>query len=136
MVLDISACEGKSVYVGVASAHNSPVKVGSEDVEIPIAGPIVVGDPELEISKESATDARLEWTNSGESCQADLFEETTPYFNPVTPAYSNVSSPYTVSQRLGDTSTNYFYLVRVTCAGVGAESDRVGEFDYGIVAGY
>ena len=40
MTLDFSVCGSQPIYIGVPSAHNSPAKSGSEDVEIPTGEPI------------------------------------------------------------------------------------------------
>jgi uncharacterized repeat protein (TIGR01451 family) len=92
-------------------------------------------DIDLQISKQSATDAQLTWTVPGAGCQADLHEAAAPFFTPVTPAYPGVTAPYVVPQRLGDAAANYFFLVRVTCGAASAASNRVGEFDFDIVPG-
>jgi hypothetical protein len=89
----------------------------------------------LSISDEAAPAARLTWTHTG-GCTYDVYESTTPYVFPGAPTYAGATSPYDVSNRLGDVNNNYVFQVRETCGGTpSAISTEVGEFDFGITPG-
>ena len=89
----------------------------------------------LAIGVVSASELDLTWANAAAGCTYDVYEETMPYFTPITVTYPNQSSGV-VYPRLGDAATNYFYVVKAVCGGLAtAVSNKVGEFDFAVVPG-
>ena len=66
-----------------------------------------------------------------------LFRANTPYLVPATPYRLITGSTSTVDGMvLGNTTHNYFYLLRaVTNCGGSADSQWIGEFDFALVVG-
>ena len=91
----------------------------------------------LVITAVSPSNAELSWEAPGPSCTYDIFESTTPYFTPAgSPDYTTGSLMQLLTGKLGNTSTNYFYINRATCDALGTTtSNEVGEFDFAIVPG-
>lgn len=93
---------------------------------------------QLSIVSDYPDDAWLSWEPvDSPGCTYDLFESTTPYFTPQgVPSYSNVSSIYVVNGRLGDPTTNFFFINRADCGGeYSIYSNTIGEFDFSLVSG-
>ncbi|MEM7113576.1 MAG: choice-of-anchor Q domain-containing protein [Chloroflexota bacterium] len=91
----------------------------------------------LDITAVNANNGELSWQDAISNCTYDVFESTTPYFTHSTSAaYLNASTAHPINGRLGDPTTNYFFINRATCTGdVTIDSNEVGEFDFTIVPG-
>lgn len=128
---------------GSSAVHFSKVELANRDAgNIPATGQDGTvttnppSSPTLTISKLNSSDARLSWSSIGGIAEYHLYRGTTPYFAPQDPAYQTLSgTQYDDSGVLGDYTTNYFYVVKAVCpnGAVSAASNRVGEFDFGLV---
>lgn len=94
--------------------------------------------PSLAISKLNSSDLRLSWNAIAEpGVQYRLYRDTDPYFTPAAAYHSTTTTSYDDLGALGNTSTNYYYLLRAECASgfQSANTNRVGEFDFAIQPG-
>lgn len=89
----------------------------------------------LAIAKANSTDARLTWNAATGVASYRIYRGTAPYFTPTDPPYATTTGLiYTDTNVLGNTTTNYYYVIRSACD-TGFQSDnsnRVGEFDFAI----
>jgi hypothetical protein len=104
------------------------------------SGVIWVGPsvPTLRIEKAGTETARLSWTEAVGATSYNVYRGTTPYFTPNEPPHATTQAlTYDDVGALGDSSANYFYVVKaVSSAGTkSAASNRVGEFDYDMTPG-
>lgn len=108
----------------------------------PIDGSVTTqppGSSVLTISKPSPPNAHLSWTGSADPdvVEYHLYRDTTPYFTPTDPPHKTVTGlSYDDAGVLGNAATNYYYVVRAACDNgfESANSNRVGEFDFDLVA--
>ncbi|HSH05619.1 MAG TPA: FG-GAP-like repeat-containing protein [Anaerolineae bacterium] len=90
----------------------------------------------------SGSDISLTWTDMGVD-RYEVWRDSEPYFVAgadcsVVAECSYVMAPsYVDVGGAGDVGTNYSYLIRSapTCGGVSGDSERRGEFDFGLVVG-
>lgn len=105
--------------------------------------------PEVEAAVQDAN-VVLTWAFPGIITNYELWRDINPYLDPIAPAIpvasglppigwtlDGVSITCPRTDGLGDASTNYFYVVRgILPGGAGVvDSNRVGEFDFGLTAG-
>jgi len=77
---------------------------------------------------------RLEWSESDYTTHYNIYRGTTPFFTPTTPVTSVTTTYYVDVGYAGDPSTNYFYVVTAANQyGESDYSDRIGEFDFGLI---
>ena len=101
---------------------------------------VAPSSPLLAISKLNPTTARLSWAAVLGVYGLDLFRDPAPYFTPSLPPFQSIVSPllsYDDATALGDVVTNYYYVGKSVCENgfAGAIDNRVGEFDYPLLAG-
>ncbi|HSH04324.1 MAG TPA: Ig-like domain-containing protein [Anaerolineae bacterium] len=94
----------------------------------------VRGEWSLIITPDLPISAFLSWETAG-NCTYDIFQQTTPYLELVTPMYTNVTSNTYIDGVLGDVNNNYYFINRATCHGIEVYSNEVGEFDVTIYVG-
>ena len=102
--------------------------------------PQPVASPPTDIHILDGTTARLTWTPSDAGYDHfDIYRDTTPYFDPAgSPAHTVSASPWQWDDpdALGDPAVNHFYVIRGVRYNEGVTTaNRVGEFDFGLVAG-
>jgi hypothetical protein len=122
-------------YTQLANRNGVEIPATSEDGSATTSAP---GSPTVSVSRLDDTTARLTWTGASGVAEYDVYRDTEPYFTPSDPPYDTTSGlSYDDANVLGDTSTNYYYVVRSACehAFQSANSNRVGEFDFRIVPG-
>jgi hypothetical protein len=91
------------------------------------------GSPDVDITQASSSDVTLNWSAVSGVVEYDIFRGTSPYFTPVDPALDTIpGTSYPDSNVLGDTGTNYYYVVQSVCEHgfSSGSSNRVGEYDY------
>ncbi len=102
----------------------------------PVCTPAAV--PTVSIAHSGATDAALSWLHVAPDTSYQVWRDTSPYFLPSgqgTLAQTLAATPgtmtWTDSGKIGDATTNYFWVVRgVLAGGASGPSNRVGEFDF------
>ena len=93
--------------------------------------------PTLSIARLNSTTARLSWTASAGVAEYRLYRDTTPYFTPTdTPHHATSNLSYDDAGALGNTATNYYYVIKSACdhGFKSAASNRVGEYDYALAS--
>lgn len=84
--------------------------------------------------KEAPDGVRLEWSESDYTTHYNVYRGTTPFFTPTTPVSSVTTTYYVDAGYAGDPATNYFYVVTAANQyGESDYSDRIGEFDFGLI---
>ncbi len=114
--------------LGLLDFYNLPITVA----------PAAEG-PAVTISPQSG-EAALGWSPSYANCSYEVHRSSSPYFTPagatlLAPALTAGSAGYTdPASSLGDLGLNQFYVVKAgNCdGGSAANSNRVGEFDFGL----
>lgn len=94
--------------------------------------------PDLDITRLTATTARLSWTASPGAANYHLYRDLAPYFTPTDPAYQIAPGlSYDDAGAIGDATVNHFYVVKTACVTnfASGASNRVGEFDFGLKPG-
>ncbi|MEM7114558.1 MAG: choice-of-anchor Q domain-containing protein [Chloroflexota bacterium] len=89
----------------------------------------------VEITAVLPTSISLGWGEDDPDCSYDVYEATSPYTPPTTPTYEDVSTNYSIANRIGDPVTNYFFITAATCNSETTYSNEVGAFDFSIVPG-
>ena len=134
-------------YVQVASrlriydvtTPTSPFVLGAFDINGPACWG-QISDASGLIITPSGQDIALDWQDTGASQYKVYRDADNPHFTPNDASNlltSVTASTFTDLKVLGDASANYSYKVRGVdiCAPVGEYVDRVGEFDFSLVAG-
>ena len=88
------------------------------------------------------TDVTLTWTDTGDTSY-EVWWSNDPYFMPgdagsvqdILTGPFGATVVWTHPGGLGDTATNYYYVVTNGCGDVAPSIDRDGEFDFAIVPG-
>ena len=98
------------------------------------------GLSDVSITMFDPTTARLSWTAASAGAQYDIYRDPAPYFPPSPPPYDTVLPPdtsYDDSGAIGDPVVNHYYVLTVVCTTglTSIPSNRVGEFDFALVAG-
>lgn len=114
--------------VGLLEFYNVPVSVAP-----------AAQMPQAHVALEAAGLA-LTWAPAPPNCFYEIHRDPTPYFDPNTatllaPALPSGAASFTdAASALGNPATNHFYLVRaINCDSTsGAQSNRVGEFDFAL----
>ena len=86
----------------------------------------------------NGTDTDLSWTDTGDSSYEVWWIVNDPYFMPGDGGSSSATvgtASYTHAGSIGNSANNYFYVVTNSCGTPTGSFDRVGEFDFDIVAG-
>ncbi len=112
----------------------APASNGSVDTTTP------AGLSDVAIAMFDPTTARLSWTAASAGAQYDIYRDPAPYFPPVSPPYDTVLPPgvsYDDPGAIGGPVENHYYVLTVACTTglASAPSNRVGEFDFALVAG-
>lgn len=97
---------------------------------------------DLAIVKLNGTDVKLTWSAKAGASGYQVWRSGWPYFAPTLPCKgtncATVTATNVTQNALGDAATNYSWLVqpKATCGAVQlAPSNRVGEFEFGLVTG-
>lgn len=101
-----------------------------------------VAAPTVAISQNSA-DAALSWPHVAPNTSYEVWRDTSPYFQPSgqgmlvqTLAAAPGVMFWPDTNKIGDPTTNYFWVVRgVLAGGASGPSNRVGEFDFALTQG-
>jgi hypothetical protein len=100
--------------------------------------PTAISD--LTIAKLNATELQLSWAEKTHATAYNVLWSNSPYFTPGTECTAESCTPVAttsvIQTALGDTNINYTYLVQPKnrCGEVqSSASDRVGEFEFGLV---
>ncbi len=89
---------------------------------------------DLRITLENPTSVRLNWSPAANATAYDIYRGTAPFFEPNTPILRVSGTSYVDAGRAGDPADNYYYLVKsVNAYSESGLSNRVGEFDFGLV---
>jgi len=121
-------------YTKLADRDGNTLPATPVDGDVSTAAPTV---PTLSIARLNSTTARLSWTASPGVAAYLLYRDTVPYFTPTDPPYHTTSDlSYDDAGALGDTVTNYYYLIKSACDNgfQSAASNRVGEYDYALTS--
>lgn len=121
-------------YTQLATRNGVEIPATSEDGDVTTSPP---ASPSLSISRVDDTTARLSWTAAAGVADYDLYRDSAPYFTPSgSPYHTTTSISYDDVGALGDTGTNHYYVVRSACENgfQSANSNRVGEYDYGLAS--
>ncbi|MEM7118792.1 MAG: choice-of-anchor Q domain-containing protein, partial [Chloroflexota bacterium] len=89
----------------------------------------------VEITAVLPTSISLGWGADDPDCSYDVYEATSPYAAPTTPTYEDVSTNYSIANRIGEPATNYYFITAATCNSETTYSNEVGAFDFSIVPG-
>jgi subtilisin family serine protease len=97
---------------------------------------------DVAIVRLNASDVKLTWSAKAGASGYQVWRNGAPYFTPALPCQgancSGVTTTTATQSALGNTATNYTWLVqpKATCGAVQlAPSNRVGEFEFGLVKG-
>ena len=117
---------------------------GTGGVDIPVsntdgsATTTPLASTTVSISRLNATTARLNWLPVVGADQYDLYRSiTNPYFTPTDPPiHSTTNLSYDDVSNMGVILNNDYYVAKASCDNgyASADSNRVGEFDYEIMA--
>jgi hypothetical protein len=81
----------------------------------------------------------LDWTPDDANKAYSIHRATAPYqpLDPTDPQATVLTPPWTDPEpnTCGDTTNNYFYVVRSVCVGAHSETNERAEFDFSIVPG-
>ncbi len=95
--------------------------------------------PIITISHPGGNQARLQWSGHTWHWRYKIWRDVYPYFTPGDTPYAQTSSApwqFDDDSALGDPTINHFYLITGDLLGGGTTtSNRVGAFDFGLVAG-
>ncbi len=94
--------------------------------------------PHIQSQILNSDDLRYNWQNQGDYQHFQIWRSTSPYFAPAgNPLHDISAAPWWAPDfyRIGDPAINYYYVIRGVKPGGTTTDQRVGEFDFGLIAG-
>jgi hypothetical protein len=120
------AYDASKNYSGAISASATPTAGGG--------GNPIPGAPTNLTINEVSGNIVLSWNASANADGYKVYRDSTPYFTPAVPIASPTTTSHTDVGMAGNTTTNYFYIVKAySTAGESGPSDTIGEFDFELV---